>query len=170
MAGLIGYEMKKLFSRRIVPFLLLALFVFNGLMVVCQHGLDLRDDFSITQYTTYIGGNAIRTESEAFNKAYSIRGNDGHSIFYLLTPHYMEKLLALSNEIGDRLAMQFRKDGKLLICIRGLNLFEVKEAGSAAELQKQIEGEMDFLGKILETLEIPTQKQLDDRPSPQTRR
>lgn len=135
--------------------------VFNGLMVVCQHGLDLRDDFSITQYTTYIGGNAIRTESEAFNKAYSIRGNDGHSIFYLLTPHYMEKLLALSNEIGDRLAMQFRKDGKLLICIRGLNLFEVKEAGSAAELQKQIEGEMDFLGKILETLEIPTQKQLD---------
>lgn len=135
--------------------------VFSGLMVVCQHGLDLRDDFSITQYTTYIGGNTIRTESEAFNKAYSIRGNDGHSIFYLLTPHYMEKLLALSNEIGDRLAMQFRKDGKLLICIRGLNLFEVKEAGSAAELQKQIEGEMDFLGKILETLEIPTQKQLD---------
>ena len=135
--------------------------VFNGLMVVCQHGLDLRDDFSITQYTTYIGGNAVRTESEAFNKAYSIRGNDGHSVFYLLTPHYMEKLLALSNEIGDRLAMQFRKDGKLLICIRGLNMFEVKEAGSAAELQKQIEGEMDFLGKILETLEIPTQKQLD---------
>ena len=135
--------------------------VFNGMMVVCQHGLDLQDDFSISQYTTYIGGNAIRTESEAFNKAYSIRGNDGHSIFYLLTPHYMEKLLALSNEIGDRLAMQFRKDGKLLICIRGLNLFEVKEAGSAAELQKQIEGEMDFLGKILETLEIPTQKQLD---------
>ena len=73
----------------------------------------------------------------------------------------MEKLLALSNEIGDRLAMQFRKDGKLLLCIRGLNLFEVKEAGSAAEIQKQIEGEMDFLGKILETLEIPTQKQLD---------
>ena len=34
MAGLIGYEMKKLFSRRIVPFLLLALFVFNGLMVI----------------------------------------------------------------------------------------------------------------------------------------
>ena len=73
----------------------------------------MQDDFSISQYTTYIGGNAVRTESEAFNKAYSIRGNDGHSIFYLLTPHYMEKLLVLSNEIGKRLAMQFRKDGKL---------------------------------------------------------
>lgn len=100
--------------------------------------------------------NAVRTESEAFNKAYSIRGNDGHSIFYLLTPHYMEKLLALSYEIGKRLAMQFRRDGKLLLCISGLDLFEVKEAGSAAELQKQIEGEMNFLGKILETLEVPT--------------
>ena len=135
--------------------------VFSGLMVVCQHNLDLQDDFSISQYTTYIGGNAVRTESEAFNKAYSIRGNDGHSIFYLLTPHYMEKLLALSNEIGKRLAMQFRRDGKLLLCISGLDLFEVQEAGSAAELQKQIEGEMDFLGKILETLEVPTQEQLE---------
>ena len=38
MAGLIGYEMKKLFSRRIVPFLLLALFVFNGLMVYRESG------------------------------------------------------------------------------------------------------------------------------------
>ena len=126
----------------------------------------MQDDFSISQYTTYIGGNAVRTESEAFNKAYSIRGNDGHSIFYLLTPHYMEKLLALSDEIGKRLAMQFRRDGKLLLCklllcIRGLDLFEVQEAGSAAELQKQIEREMNFLGKILETLEIPTQKQLE---------
>lgn len=135
--------------------------VFSGLMVVCQHNLDLQDDFSISQYTTYIGGNAVRTESEAFNKAYSIRGNDGHSIFYLLTPHYMEKLLALSDEIGKRLAMQFRRDGKLLLCISGLDLFEVQEAGSAAELQKQIEGEMNFLGKILETLEVPTQEQLE---------
>lgn len=57
--------------------------------------------------------------------------------------------------------MQFRKDGKLLLCISGLNMFEVKEAGSAAELQKQIEGEMNFLGKILETLEVPTQEQLE---------
>lgn len=40
-------------------------------------------------------------------------------------------------------------------------MFEVKEAGSTAELQKQIEGEMDFLGKILETLEVPTQEQLE---------
>ena len=46
--------------------------VFSGLMVVCQHNLDLQDDFSISQYTTYIGGNAIRTESEAFNKAFSV--------------------------------------------------------------------------------------------------
>lgn len=30
--------------------------VFSGLMVVCQHNLDLQDDFSISQYTTYIGG------------------------------------------------------------------------------------------------------------------
>ena len=67
----------------------------------------------------------------------------------------------VSNEIGKRLAMQFRKDGKLLLCISGLNLFEVKEPGSVAELQKQIEGEMDFLGKILETLEVPTQEQLE---------
>lgn len=70
-------------------------------------------------------------------------------------------MLALSDEIGKRLAMQFRKDGKLLLCISGLDLFEVQEAGSATELQKQIEGEMNFLGKILETLEVPTQEQLE---------
>ena len=50
--------------------------------------------------------------------------------------------------------------GKPLYAMGDL-LFEVKEAGSAAELQKQIEGEMDFLGKILETLEVPTQEQLE---------
>lgn len=67
----------------------------------------------------------------------------------------------VSDEIGKRLAMQFRRDGKLLLCISGLNMFEVKEPGSVAELQKQIEGEMNFLGKILKTLEVPTQEQLE---------
>ena len=40
-------------------------------------------------------------------------------------------------------------------------MFEVKEPGSVAELQKQIEGEMNFLRKILETLEVHTREQLE---------
>ncbi len=38
MAGLLYYEMKKLFSRRMLPLLLLALFLFNGLMVYRESG------------------------------------------------------------------------------------------------------------------------------------
>lgn len=127
--------------------------VFEGLMVVCRHGMELSNDFTITQYMSVLGG--LKTESEDFNRAFSITTRAEHEAFYLLTPHYMETLLRLTAEKGSIFGMRFMHDGTLLLTLRGWDLFEVGDTTNSAELSEKLERELMELGDLLEALEIP---------------
>ncbi len=129
--------------------------VFGGVMVVCRHGLQLQKDFAITQYTRYAGG--LKTGNEAFDRAFAIDAKEGREVFGLLTPRYMEKLTAFSDELGGRaLAMRFCGDGRLLLVLRNRRLLEFDgEAGNAAGLMEGLVEDLEGLGDILNRLEIP---------------
>lgn len=127
--------------------------VFEGLMVVCRHGMELSNDFTITQYMAVLGG--LETESVDFNRAFSITTRAQHETFYLLTPHYMETLLRLTAEKGRIFGMRFLSDGTLLLTLRGWDLFEVGDSTNTAELSEKLEREVMELGDLLEALEIP---------------
>ena len=45
--------------------------VFRGLVVICKHGKNVACDVTVTQFTRFLG--AVKTESEDFNKAFSLR-------------------------------------------------------------------------------------------------
>ena len=127
--------------------------VFRGLVVICKHGKNVACDVTVTQFTRFLG--AVKTESEDFNKAFSLRAESEVELFRLLTPHHMEKLMQASGGRRGLLSLRFKQDGTLYLLIRNMDLFEVNGASSTEELQKHIEGDVHLLGYILETLQIP---------------
>ena len=128
--------------------------VFSGTLVVLKHGLELRQDITITQISKNLFG-GIKTESEKFNKRFSIKCGDGHDVFYLLTPHYMEKLNGLSDSYGKIFCITFLTGGDLILILSGRNYFEADGVSSVSELVQKIRNEMNELGDIIDRLLIP---------------
>ena len=130
--------------------------VYSGVMLIAKHGLELKQDIMISQIVGNLFG-GLKTESIVFNKQFDIHAGDSHDIFYFLTPHYMEKLLELSNDKGKIFAMTLLKDGKLLLSLKGKNYFEAKGVSDVNRLIQKIVDEMNELGDILERLEVPAE-------------
>ena len=107
---------------------------FNGMMVVCRHGFRLKNKVTLTQFNLF--RHALRTESMEFTSVWSIREDAGQDAFYILTPHYMEKLVALDRDKWMKMGIQFQPNGTLLIVMQGVDFFEAEESKSADELKE----------------------------------
>ena len=60
-----------------------------------------------------------------FNKKFKILTGDGHTAFYLLTPHFMEQLVA-ADEAADSSTMFCFKDGRVhIVMFSGRDSFEL---------------------------------------------
>ena len=130
--------------------------VFYGIIVVCRHGLALSDAVVATQFKTY--ENAYKADSEAFYNAFSVRCTSEQDAKLALTPDYMQKLLELSAERGNRFAVRFLQDGTLLLVIKDMNLFEMGKSENTVQLVEKLEKEMEDFINILDTLALPAQK------------
>lgn len=128
--------------------------VYSGILLITKHGYKLKQDIVITQAVGNLFGGQ-KTESIEFDKLFQIKSGDGHELFYLLTPQYMEKLIKLSNEKGKIFGLTLLKDGELILTMSGRNYFEPGGTSSVDELVQKIVNEMNELGDTLETLEIP---------------
>lgn len=135
--------------------------VFYGVIVVCRHGLALSDAVVATQFKTY--ENAYKADSEAFYDTFSVRCTSEQDAALALTPDYMQKLLELSAERGNRFAVRFLQDGTLLLVIKDMNLFEMGKSENTAQLVEKLEKEMADFTNILDKLAIPAQKLTDPR-------
>jgi len=49
----------------------------------------------------------IKLENEAFNERFNIYASDEHEAYYILTPHFMEKLLRLDDSLDGNLVVGF---------------------------------------------------------------
>ena len=134
--------------------------VFQGLMALVSHGRNIGSRFTVTHFVNYGGPHSVKTESEDFNRAYSIIGENQHDVFYVMTPHYMEKLMQLDRE-GISVALRFFEDGRLILVVYNMDLFEAGKSKNAGELMESIKKDMDKLGHIFEVLEIPKQEAAD---------
>ena len=135
--------------------------VFYGVIVVCRHNLALSDAVVATQFKTY--ENAYKADSEAFYNTFSVRCKSGQDAALALTPDYMQKLLELSAERGNRFAVRFLQDGTLLLVIKDMNLFEMGKSENTAQLVEKLEKEMADFTNILDKLAIPAHKLTDPR-------
>ena len=132
---------------------------FSGLMAVCRHGFKLANNVTMTQFSRYF--KEIKTESIEFTRAWSVKEDSGHAAFLILTPQYIETLMATIREKRRRMGIQFRTDGVLLIVLQRADFFEVDEAEKVEELKEKIRTEMKDLADIMENVGALTEKEIE---------
>jgi hypothetical protein len=96
----------------------------------------------------------VETENVAFNKKFRIITDDGHTAFYLLTPHFMEQLVA-ADESADSSTLFCFMDGKVHIALySGHDSFELKGAkiGSVENLRQHFRRELKYMTDIMDEL------------------
>ena len=91
-----------------------------------------------------------------FNSVWSVREDAGQDAFYILTPHYMEKLVALDRDKWMKMGIQFQPNGTLLIVMRDVDFFEAEESKSADELKEKLKNELLDLADTMERIGAAT--------------
>ena len=127
-------------------------------MVVCRHGFRLKNKVTLTQFNLF--RHALRTESMEFNSVWSIREDAGQDAFYILTPHYMEELVALDRDKWMKMGIQFQPNGTLLIVMQGVDFFEAEESKSADELKEKLKNELLDLADTMERIGAATLEEI----------
>lgn len=97
----------------------------------------------------------VETENAAFNEQFQILTNDGHSAFYLLTPHFMERILAMDEKSSGKILLCFSGSHVHIAIHTGREAFAVKkdaELRNPESLKQRIRGELQPTIQILDEL------------------
>lgn len=63
-------------------------------------------------------------------------------------------MVRLAEEMGNRVSLRFLKEGRLLVVVRDMDLFEAGENTSTDQLVASIEAGMEELGHVLDLIEV----------------
>lgn len=136
--------------------------VFKGQWLVCDFGKELAATVRLFERSCKVGvsrsydasKSSIETENMEFNKKYRIESGDGHSVFYLLTPHFIERLMAADEKAGTNTFFCFQ-DGKVHIALySGRNSFELgrAKAGDLEGVRRKFRGEARYIADFIDVL------------------
>jgi hypothetical protein len=84
--------------------------VFLGRVYKFEFNKRFKSNIIINQpsfFNKLFGWNRIKTESVKFNSELSVYSDNEHEAFYILTPHFMEKLYELDRKYQDRITFSF---------------------------------------------------------------
>lgn len=132
---------------------------FSGLMIVCRHTMELKEEgFAFTQFTRFLGG--MKTESEAFNKAFSIYAEDGLDVFRLLTPQYMEHLVSLPEAREKELGVRLCQDGTLLIVLKHRRIIvDSDDITTGSGMVEYMANHIRGIADTIDSLDLPIQRE-----------
>ena len=135
---------------------------FKGQWLVCDFNKELAATIRLIerkggtkwQRKYDVSKSDIETENIAFNKKFRIVTGDGHTAFYLLTPHFMEQLVA-ADEAADSSTLFCFKDGKVHIALyNGRDSFELKgvKLDSVDSVRQKFRRELKYMTDIMDEL------------------
>ena len=130
--------------------------VFKGQWIVCElpktiaHTVRIKERPAV-RILPYKSD--VETEYTAFNKKYQILADDSHTVFYILTPHFIEYIMS-----ADLLA-----EGQTFFCFSGnrvyiaidnrRDMFEVSGKNEKVkDIKERVEKEMKYLTDIVDEL------------------
>lgn len=97
----------------------------------------------------------IRMESEPFNAKFEVYAENEHEAFYLLTPHFMEKLEQAEQEIKGRMYYGFIGSEFHVAVDNHENSFEPPVFSAVTESDlKDIEHQARLIGELIEVLQL----------------
>jgi len=136
--------------------------VFKGQWLVCDFGKELAATLRLFERksgtkwnsTHDVTKSSVETENIEFNKKFRILTSDGHTAFYLLTPHFMERLMA-ADETANASSFFCFKEGKVHIALySGRDSFELKgvKANDMEEVRRKFRGDLKYMTDIMDVL------------------
>jgi hypothetical protein len=136
--------------------------VFKGQWLVCDFGKELAASLRLierkggTKWNRVYdaGKSSVETENMEFNKKFRIITVDGHTAFYLLTPHFMERLMA-ADEAADASTLFCFRDGKVHIALNsGRDSFELgrTKIDNTDNVRQQFRRDLKYMTDIMDEL------------------
>jgi hypothetical protein len=136
--------------------------VFKGQWLVCDFGKELAASLRLierrggTKWNRVhdVSKSSVETENAAFNKKFRIITGDGHTAFYLLTPHFMERLVA-ADEAADSSTLFCFKGGKAHIALySGRDSFELKgvKLDSVDNARQKFRSDLKYMTGVMDIL------------------
>jgi hypothetical protein len=140
--------------------------VFKGQWLTCDFGKELAASVrlnerksvvkeGLSRYSNHdLSKSSIETEDVAFNKKYRIRAEDGHTAFYLLTPHFMEQLTATDAAADGATHFSFTGKKVHIALNNGRDAFEVNrmDITSMDSVRQHIRSDLKYLTNIMDIL------------------
>lgn len=96
-----------------------------------------------------------QTENTAFNKKYQILTDDPHTMFYILTPHFMEYIVSADTAANGQTNFCFTGDRVRVALQNTLDFFEIGNIKSVSDiegLRAKFRSEMRYIVGILDEL------------------
>ena len=102
----------------------------------------------------------MKTESEAFNKAFSIYAEGGLDVFRLLTPQYMEHLVSLPEAREKELGVRLCQDGTLLIVLKHRRIIvDNDDIATGSGMVEYMADHIRGIADTIDSLELPIQRE-----------
>jgi hypothetical protein len=100
------------------------------------------------------GSDSIQTESEAFNSKFGIFCSDAHTAFYILTPHFMERLIAVDDAADGNSYFHFAQNRLQIAIGTWRDLFEAKtlKDSDVNAMRERFRGELGRLTAVLDEM------------------
>ena len=99
--------------------------------------------------------NKVKFEDIDFNERFDVYAQDEHDAFYVLTPHFIEKIKKLESKMDGRLIIGIHDDKVHVLFDNGKNAMEPSLLNEVSEDDYRIiEDEMESIIEIIETLDI----------------
>ena len=97
----------------------------------------------------------FEVEDMAFNEQFQIKSKDGHEVFLILTPHFMEHIRLSDQKANGRTGFCFMNDEAHFICYNDKDLFEIhgnmKDIGLLREnMVRETKYITDMIDELLE--------------------
>lgn len=106
-------------------------------------------------YRPFSGLKRVETESIHFNSEMKIYAQSEHEAFYILTPHFMEKLMYFDRKYSDKISFSFLNN-KLYIAIDSrIDTFDIKPFKTIDEsIFRQYKNDIEEILELIEVLKL----------------
>lgn len=97
----------------------------------------------------------FKMENVAFNKRFNTYGSSQHDTFYILTPHFMEQIMAIDDRFEGDLCLGFIDNRVHVLLDNGENAFEPPLFSSVTEADiHEIDTQVKMICKIMDYLKL----------------
>jgi hypothetical protein len=135
--------------------------VFMGQWLICDFDKEVPSKLLIRENLVNLlgkyedDGDDLDTEYVGFNEKFQILTHDAHTAFYVLTPHFMERILVLDQNTHGRLHLCF-EGSRVHIAVNSGDLFEISTKAADYKdldaLRDRFRGEIRYLTDMLDIL------------------